>query len=111
MLDVIEEIQSFSSGMTAEQFTADAKTRKAVSADLAILGEAASFIPTDMTSRAASIPWPLIKGLRNRIIHAYFDVDPAILWDTVQNDLAPLAEALRALVETDAPFEKPPGHP
>ena len=37
--------------------------------------------------------------MRNRIIHAYFDVDPAIVWDTIRNDLPPLEASLARLLD------------
>lgn len=40
-----------------------------------------------------------MKAMRNRIVHVYFDVDPRIIWDTIQQDLPPLIEPLRKLRE------------
>ena len=40
-----------------------------------------------------------MKAMRNRIVHVYFDVDPNIVWDTLQQDLPVLVEALRRLLE------------
>ena len=51
MLDVIGEIRSFVEGMSFEQFEADPKTRKAVAADFAILGEAAGNVPAAVAER------------------------------------------------------------
>ena len=90
MLDAIAEIEQFCAGMTFESFSADKKTVKAVSADFAILGEAASYLPQVITEARTDIPWPFIRGMRHRVVHAYFAVDPAIVWDTIQHDLTPL---------------------
>jgi len=97
ILDAIEEIQSFVRGMSFEDFRHDTKSVKAVTADLAIIGEAVSHIPDEVMVAHPDIPWPLMKAMRNRIIHVYFDVDPEILWDTIQQDLPPLVEPLRKL--------------
>lgn len=40
-----------------------------------------------------------MRAMRNRIVHVYFDIDPAIVWDTVQKDLPQLIAPLRALLE------------
>jgi uncharacterized protein with HEPN domain len=99
MLDAIAEIEQFCAGMTFENFSRDKKTQKAVSADFAILGEAATSIPAEVSLARADIPWSLIRKMRNRVVHAYFAVDPVIVWDTIQNDLMPLKEQLQDLLQ------------
>lgn len=98
ILDAIAEIQSFVAGMDFDQFRGDAKTLKAVSADLIIIGEAANHVPDDIQSGAPEVPWHLIRAMRNRIVHVYFDMDPVILWDIVQQDLPKLAAPLGGLL-------------
>ena len=73
--------------MTIEQFKTDAKTLKAVAAELMIIGEAANHIPDDVQDAHEDVPWVVMRAMRNRVVHVYFDVDPDILWDTVHNDL------------------------
>ena len=46
-----------------------------------------------------SIPWAQIVGMRNRMIHAYFDVDQDEVWRTVTEELPVLAEQLRAILD------------
>ncbi len=98
ILDAIAEIQSFVAGMDFDRFRVDAKTLKAVGADLIIIGEAANHVPDDVQSNAADVPWHLMRAMRNRIVHVYFDMDPAILWDIVQQDLPALNDPLKALL-------------
>lgn len=45
------------------------------------------------------IPWKQVFGLRNRIIHGYFDIDIDVISEVVHNDLQPLLEATIALME------------
>lgn len=98
ILDAIAEIQSFVAETTLEQFKADAKTLKAVAADLMIIGEAANHIPDEVQDAHPDVPWFVMRAMRNRIVHVYFDIDPDILWDTVHNDLAKLVGPLRTLL-------------
>jgi uncharacterized protein with HEPN domain len=65
-----------------------------VSADLIIIGEAASHIPDDVQDANQDVPWILMRAMRNRVVHVYFDVDPDILWDTVHSDLPKLVDPL-----------------
>jgi uncharacterized protein with HEPN domain len=76
--------------------------RMALTRCLEILGEAASKISAETRVRFPSIPFAKIVSMRNHLIHAYFDVDPNIVWTTVEEDLAGLLPALEsALVEID----------
>ena len=69
---------------------------------LEILGEAASKISPEVCARFPSIPFPKIISMRNRLIHAYFDVDLDIVWTTISDDLPALSHALdEALDELD----------
>ena len=65
---------------------------------LEIVGEAASRVSEETQQCYQEIPWPQIIGMRNRLVHGYDDVSLKILWDTINNDLPPLIEQLRAIV-------------
>jgi uncharacterized protein with HEPN domain len=99
ILGAIAEIETFIAGLSRDQFLADAKTLKAVTADLTIIGEAASHVPAATVQAHPEIPWPLMTGMRHRIVHGYYQVDPVIVWDTCQHDLAPLVPLLRQLLQ------------
>ena len=64
-----------------------------------IAGKAASKISVETRQAIADVPWSAIIGMRNRLVHAYFDVDRDILWTTAAVAAAPVAEKLRALLE------------
>lgn len=63
-----------------------------------IIGEAASKVSQEFQERTPSIPWADIISTRNRLVHAYFDVNLNILWDTVVNDLPPLIAELQKII-------------
>lgn len=70
---------------------------------LEILGEAASKMSADTSARFPAIPFSKIVSMRNRLIHAYFDVDLDIVWTTVREDLPALLPALdQALASIDS---------
>jgi uncharacterized protein with HEPN domain len=99
ILDAIAETRTFVDGYTYERFRQDTKTIKAVGANLVIIGEAASHIPEDIQSSTPAVPWHLMRAMRNRVVHIYFDIDPAILWDIVQQDLPGLIQPLQKLIK------------
>ena len=73
----IEKIERYTSEMTRETFIADERTVDAVVRNLEIIGEAVRRLPDDFKQAHADIPWPQIAGLRNRIVHDYFGLEPA----------------------------------
>ena len=62
------------------------------------IGEAASRISADTRQAYPEIPWSQIVGMRNRLVHAYFDINLDILWQVVQDDLPALIAQLEPLV-------------
>ena len=65
-----------------------------------IVGEAATRTTSATRDKYPQIAWADIIGMRNRLIHAYFDINLDILWRTVQQDLPPLIADLEAVVGT-----------
>ena len=98
ILDAIAEIQKFTYGMDFEAFRVDDKTIRSVEMNFIIIGEAANQIPEEIEEKYSQIPWSLMRAMRNRIIHVYFQVDERLMWDTVQNDLPPLIPELEKLL-------------
>jgi uncharacterized protein with HEPN domain len=99
ILDAITEIKAFTEDMDFPGFCADAKTVQAVELDLIIIGEATNQIPDQIQEQNPQIPWVLMRAMRNRLVHVYFSVDEALLWDTIQKDLPPLESALQSLIK------------
>ncbi len=55
-----------------------------------IVGEAAGKIGKDLRARHPQVPWAPIVAMRNRLVHAYFDIDPEQVWKAVTEDLPAL---------------------
>ena len=66
--------------------------------ELEIIGEAANKVSAETRSQSNAIPWQDISGMRNRLIHAYFDVDLDVVWSTVTKDLPSLKAELDRLL-------------
>lgn len=63
-----------------------------------VVGEAATHVSSEFQHAHPEVPWSQIVAMRNRLIHAYFDVDLDRLWDTVADDLPPLVATLERVV-------------
>jgi uncharacterized protein with HEPN domain len=66
---------------------------------LMVIGEAASQLTGALRERAPQVPWRMIVGLRNRLVHAYFQADLALVWSVVENDLPSLRKAVADLLD------------
>ena len=98
ILDAIAEIRKFTSDMDYASFKADDKSIRAVEMNFIIIGEAANQIPEEVEEKYPAIPWHLMRAMRNRIVHVYFEVDQKLMWDTIQTDLPPLIPELEKLL-------------
>lgn len=98
ILEAIAEIQKFTQGMGFDAFREDDKAIRAVEMNFIIIGEAAAQIPEEIEDQYSLIPWMLMRAMRNRIVHVYFQIDEKLMWDTIQNDLPPLIPVLEKLL-------------
>jgi uncharacterized protein with HEPN domain len=98
ILDAIAEIQSFTTGVSYEQFSADAKTLKAIVWNLMLIGEASRHIPPEVEEAYGEIPWPQMRGIRNQIVHGYDQIDLEVVWKVVQDELPPLIPMLERIL-------------
>jgi uncharacterized protein with HEPN domain len=99
MLDAALEAQTFMKDITLESLREDRKTIQAVIRSIEVIGEAAVNISKDFKEVHPDIPWKQIAGMRNWLIHAYFDVDYNHIWSTVQKDLPVLIPQLKKLLD------------
>lgn len=105
--DYLEHIESaarraleFVGQQSREEFLADIKTQQAVAMSFAIMGEAATKIATsfpDFITKASEIGWREMRGMRHHLVHGYFRIDYAIVWDTVHDELPSLLRDMAAL--------------
>ena len=100
ILQAIEDIRSYTTGMTVDVFLKDRKTQQAVIRCLEVVGEATKKIPSEFRDLHSETPWQEIAGMRDKLIHEYFGVDLDIVWETAREDLVPFETAVRSLLAT-----------
>jgi uncharacterized protein with HEPN domain len=101
LLDILiaaRKALKFLEGMTWEEFEQSELHQNAVVHLLEITGEAARLVSQETRDAHPDIPWEQMIGMRNRLIHEYFRVDLATVWDTVRNDLPRLIALIDPLV-------------
>jgi len=103
MLDAARKAQRLIAGRRRDDLDEDEQLSLALQRLIEIIGEAAKKVSGETRTLATSIEWAAITGMRDRLIHAYFDVNLNLVWDTVTEDLPPLMAALESLLTTEPP--------
>ncbi|MBI5488647.1 MAG: DUF86 domain-containing protein [Deltaproteobacteria bacterium] len=98
MLDAAREAVSFARDRSRADLDRDRMLTLSLVKSIEIIGEAASKVADETRHQHPAIPWAEIVGMRNRLIHAYFDIDLDRVWDTVVADLPPVAAELERIV-------------
>ncbi len=101
MLECIERIQRYTLGLTEAQFERDQMRIDAVLRNFEVLGEALNQIPAEIRGRHTEVPWALMRGMRNVIVHNYVEIKLSIVWQTATEDLGPVAPLLRAVLQQE----------
>ena len=104
VLDAAKEAVAFSQDKSRSDFAQDRKLLLSVVKCIEIIGEAAGSVTVAVTGKHPGIPWTALKAMRNRLAHAYFDINTKTVWDTVSQDLPALIRAVEGiLAERDLP--------
>lgn len=90
-----EKILLFTKGMSENDFLNDEKTQSAVIREFEVIGEACKRVSENFRNKYPDIPWKLIAGMRDVLIHDYEGVDTLAVWDTIKNDLSALIAKLQ----------------
>ena len=94
MLDAAREALSFAEGRKREDLNADRMLMHTLVRVVGIIGEAASKVSQEAREQMPNIEWRDVIGMRNRLVHVYFDINLDILWGTVIYDIPRLIEEL-----------------
>ena len=100
-LDAANEAALFAKNRGRSDLDSDRMLLLSLTKDIEIIGEAASKLSQETRDKYPNIPWASIIAMRNRLIHAYFDIDPDRVWDTVKDDLPPLIAELEKIITSE----------
>ena len=101
MLDAARKAVEFADGKSRSDLAADDMTTLAILRLIEVIGEATKSVTDTIRTKYPGIPWRDIARTRDRLIHAYFDVDLDIIWEIVHNDLPTLILALEDLARDE----------
>lgn len=98
IIGYINDIEKYVEGLEARDFFDDKKTMTACAFSVSQIGELAKELDTETTNKYTDIPWNGIKGMRNRIVHDYENVDLSVLWGTIKESLPDLKDKLKDIL-------------
>lgn len=101
IVEAIDAIEAYTTGMDGAAFVLDRKTCDAVIRNIEVIGEACNNVTKHHAAFAAehpSIPWGFAYEMRNALAHGYFNVDYALVWQTVEHDLPNLRMRIARLL-------------
>ena len=98
ILDAIGLIKEYTRGMSENEFLGNSMAHDAVIRQIEIIGEAARNISDEFQEKHPKLPWAKMVGIRNKIIHEYFNINYAIVWDTIKDDLPILEKSIKKIL-------------
>ncbi|HYU33983.1 MAG TPA: DUF86 domain-containing protein [Thermoanaerobaculia bacterium] len=102
ILDILESIERIEKyGRSGrEEFERNELVQVWVLHHLQILGEAVNALKPVLQPDHPEIPWASIVGMRNVLVHQYFEIDTDIVWTVVENELSKLKASFQAILDT-----------
>ena len=97
--DAVAEFLSATSDL--EEFQSDRKTIFAVTRAFEVMGEASKNIPTGFRRQHGQVPWREMARMRDKVIHAYFGVDAAVMWKTAHEELPNVRAAVARILDEE----------
>ena len=101
MIEAAQEATRFAEHRERKDLDDDRMLNFALMKAIEIIGEAASKLTPELRERYAEIPWAAIQGMRNKLVHAYFQIDLDIVWRTTVNELPGLIQSLTDIIESE----------
>jgi uncharacterized protein with HEPN domain len=102
IIEAIVDIQGYAAA-GRDAFMAERMRQDAVIRKIEVIGEAVKNLSASMTERQPETPWRRIAGMRDRLTHAYFGVDLALVWAVVEKELPNLQKTVRQLLAAAPP--------
>lgn len=102
MLLAAREAGAFAVELNFLEFQRNRMAQLAILKSIEVVGEAASRISNEYRESHPEIPWSGIVGMRNRLVHGYFEINLVRVWDTLQQDIPRLIAQLERLIPPDS---------
>lgn len=98
IINYIDDVESYINNIEAKEFLDDKKTITACAFTVSQIGELVKELTEETINKYPQIPWNSMKGMRNRIVHDYENVDLSVLWATIKESLPELKDKLKDII-------------
>lgn len=98
ILSAIDRVLRYTKGITYEELVSNDMMYYAVVKNIEIMGEAANMLTNEFVSAHPETPWKQVRGMRNYIVHEYFQIDDVVVWDVVSNNLPTLRRQIESYI-------------
>ncbi|MDP2648097.1 MAG: DUF86 domain-containing protein [Candidatus Yanofskybacteria bacterium] len=99
ILESVEALQEYLVGVDQAEYLSNMEKQDSAERRLQVVGEAIVQLPHEFKDKHPDIPWAKIAGLRNRLVHEYFDIDHKLVWNTIEKSLPVFKQQIEALLE------------
>jgi len=90
IIEACDKILLYTKDTSFDDLESESMLFDAVVRNIEIIGEAAKNVPDSIRQEVQEVPWKEIAAMRDILAHAYFGVDPEIVWDVVKTKVEPL---------------------
>ncbi|MFP4579822.1 MAG: DUF86 domain-containing protein [Candidatus Sumerlaeia bacterium] len=104
MQDAIREAPGYVQNRSCADLDRETMLLRALVNCIGIVGEAAAHVSEKSRGQMVEIPWQAIVGMRNRLIHGYFDINKDVVWTTVTHDFANLERQISTVLDNDSEY-------
>jgi len=101
IIECIKLIEDFAKGLTKDKLVKDKLKQSAIIRQIEIIGEAVKNLPKEFIEKHKDIPWKDIIGMRDKVIHQYFDIDIDIVWNVLKEDIPELKRKIKNIQVKD----------
>jgi uncharacterized protein with HEPN domain len=98
ILDAIQSIEEFTTGISYTEYIGDFKLRLALIKLLEIIGEASGGITSQTQEQFSEVDWTILKSIRNVLVHEDFGVDYDIIWNVIQSKIPDLKARIELIL-------------
>jgi len=99
IFDAIVKIEKFIANQSYDDFAQDDKSQFAVIRAFEIIGEASKKIPDHVREKYGNVPWRVMAGMRDKLVHEYFGVDIEVVWKTATEDIKELKPIIHGIIK------------
>ena len=99
IVEAMNKIEEFISGMSFEEFLNDDKTKSAVIRKFEVLGEATKNVSDIIRNNYSQVPWKEMAGMRDKLIHSYFGIDYELVWITIKKKIPEVKSMIQKILE------------